>query len=323
MFRRTIVISALLLTAGCAGMVLAPVSEDLKKRAATAEFPEFMKEYAASGFYLRQRLDPTTWGWVTTPRAGQAVGVNLVAIDYGPRGYDYRQFDEVVQNGLFEAMSVYCSARTGRMFSRGQLPLGDIDYFFEANSGRLCVGADGKLVGAILYGRVSRDPVTIRTAKVGSAVWRSLEYNVYGASQLAEFSTQSKLRHKEERKAQQQQVAARKQYQDALAANRQKMDTISASNHQSAFNGWRQGLKEGETCWVGPRTYNKKLMLHGMVIERKGSIVRVQFDGNTNAGFQIDTGKSEEWVQLKEVYPDREFDVLTRDGSFEPRVLLR
>jgi len=313
-----------LLGAGCASVVMPSVSEDLRRKASVVELPEFMKEYAASGFYLKQRLDPATRGWIlgsmSGRRDGWSEGVNLVAIDYAYRGYDYRRFDDEVQALLFKAMGVYCAERGGQVLSDGKIPLANRDFIVHPGNGRLCSGKDGKLLGAIVYGQVTRDALAVQSTKVGTAAWRSLEYNVLSSTQIADLRTVSGVVRKETMDKYQQQADEARQRNAALVANRRKMDSIGTSMNQGAFNSWRQSLKEGEACWVGPRKTSQKLMLHAMVIERKGSIVRVQYDGKTNAGYLIKLPSSEEWVNLKDTYPHNEFDVLTGDSIVTPRV---
>jgi hypothetical protein len=320
MFFRSALIAVSLLASGCAGVVLPSVSDDLRKRAAVVELPVFMKEYAQSGFYLKQRLDPATQGWIAVPGAGMGVGLNLVAIDYGPHGYDYRQSDDVVRTGLWGALETWCRERSGRVVSQGLLPLGNREFSVHPGNGRICVGSDGRPLGAVVYGRVARERhwVAMNKSKTGS--WRSLEYNIFGASELTEFKIATDAIRNEEKVARQQQANSKRQYEQALDENRRKMSSIQGAERQAAYSGWRRELKEGATCWVGPRKAGKPMMLHAMVIERKGAIVRVQYDGKTNAGYHIKLPSSEEWVKLTEVFPETEFDVLTGGGIFEPRV---
>jgi len=312
MLLRIVLIGTTIFFVGCASVVLPTVSEDLKKRATVLELPEFMKEYAASGVYLRQRLEANERGWLLVPGFGVGVGVNLIAIDYGPRGYNYEPSDDIVRVGLFDALTEFCSQRSGRVESNGSLPLGHRVFVVTRDNGRLCIGNDGKMIGAIVYGRVTRD--------VRKSSWRPLEYNVLSAKQVAALEADTAPIRKEARERRQKTAAETRLHEAAIGMNRRKMDALNDPAHQNAYTAWRQQIKEGEACWVGPRRTTEKMMLHAMIIERKGSIVRVQFDGKTNAGFLIKLPSNEEWVKLTEVFPDKEFDVVMGGGIVTPNV---
>jgi hypothetical protein len=58
--------------------------------------------------------------------------------------------------------------------------------------------------------------------------------------------------------------------------------------------------------------------MHGMVIEVKSSIVRLQFDGSTNTGVTINLPTREEWVKRENVYPAEEYQVVRGNQVYTP-----
>jgi len=302
MYHRLLLVAVPLLLSGC--VALPSVSDDLKNRARVIELPEFMKEYATSGFYLRQRLTPFDRSWIVAD--GAKLGLNLIALDYGGPGYNYDLIDEVVLSGLYDAFRVYCDQRAGRVQSANALPL-PVGVLYKPDRGRVCVGSDRKIVGAIVYGNVVRNY---------HGKWRTLEYNVLGQADVATFLAAAEMNRKEAKTQTQQRREDHARATTAAMENIQKMEQISDPARQNGYSAWRQQIGVGAACWVGPRRAGEKMMLRAMVIERKGSIVNVQYDGKTNIGYLVKLPRNQEWVNIKDVYPDGEFQVISGKGIY-------
>lgn len=105
--------------------------------------------------------------------------------------------------------------------------------------------------------------------------------------------------------AEQLQVAYEKQ---RLADERTR--AAQARERETRITHWRQTLKAGDACWVGPRKLDfRRGMLHALVVEIKPAIVRVQYDGKTSTYYVIDMPHHEEWVKTAELYPEGEYSL--------------
>lgn len=85
-------------------------------------------------------------------------------------------------------------------------------------------------------------------------------------------------------------------------------------------NTFRQAIKLGDSCWHGPVMLDRPAMLHAMVIEVKGPIVRIQYDGSTNVGITVNLPTREEWVKRENVYPAEEYRTVKGNATYTPNV---
>lgn len=85
-------------------------------------------------------------------------------------------------------------------------------------------------------------------------------------------------------------------------------------------NTFRQTIKLGDSCWHGPVMLDRPAMLHAMVIEVKGPIVRIQYDGSTNVGVTVNLPTREEWVKRENVYPAEEYRTVKSNTTYTPNV---
>ncbi|HJW82585.1 MAG TPA: hypothetical protein VJ396_10135 [Acidiferrobacterales bacterium] len=96
-----------------------------------------------------------------------------------------------------------------------------------------------------------------------------------------------------------------------------------AAERQKALNEWRNRIKIGENVWVGPlqnvESFSGSMMVHAMVLERRGNIVQVQFDGGTDRGFVVNMPEKTQWFKLNSLYPDNEYTMVgTGRAVFTP-----
>ena len=115
---------------------------------------------------------------------------------------------------------------------------------------------------------------------------------------------------------QQLQVAYEKQ---RVADERARV--AQARERETRITHWRQTVKVGDGCWVGPRKLGyTRGMMHALVVEIKPTIVRVQYDGRTSTYYVVDLPQREEWVKTAELYPEGEYSYGTGTVILKPNM---
>ncbi len=90
---------------------------------------------------------------------------------------------------------------------------------------------------------------------------------------------------------------------------------------EAALTRWRATVKAGDEGWVGPvsfaQYFGREVMMHALVIERRGKLIHVQYDGKTDyvtAGLR----EKEAWVKIQAFYPEGEFMAGRNSEAYEP-----
>lgn len=77
-------------------------------------------------------------------------------------------------------------------------------------------------------------------------------------------------------------VKRRQEYETKRLAE-ERIQATQAHEREQRLNTWRQSAKVGDNCWVGPRRWDsEQAMLRALIVEIKGPLFRVQYDGRTN-----------------------------------------
>jgi hypothetical protein len=83
---------------------------------------------------------------------------------------------------------------------------------------------------------------------------------------------------------------------------RRESEALERERQSLMIEKWRSNIEIGDSCWVGPLHSNT--YMSALIIDIKGPLVRVQYDGNTNyRGVHLNNGVKEEWVKLISTYP--------------------
>lgn len=96
----------------------------------------------------------------------------------------------------------------------------------------------------------------------------------------------------------------KRQRKEAAEAKERK-ETLERENRDRMTVKWRSNVKIGDSCWVGPVDIGvyRNIYLNALVIDIRGSLLRVQYDGITNRNITLSNGVREEWVKLVLAYP--------------------
>lgn len=120
----------------------------------------------------------------------------------------------------------------------------------------------------------------------------------------------------------------------ALQANRelfaladkwqQKLANDKMAAREAALARWRIKVKAGDEGWVGPVSFGQfagDLMMHGLVVDRRGELIRIQYDGTTNHNMAVSLDEKESWVKIKTFYPESEFKAGNALSVFQPNAM--
>lgn len=97
---------------------------------------------------------------------------------------------------------------------------------------------------------------------------------------------------------------------------REERARVEAAARIRALDAWRSRTKVGDSCWVGPYLkgklpYGTSFFMHGLIVEVRKPLVRVQFDGGTTVKLNVGlTSVTKEiWTRLEDVYPESDYTV--------------
>lgn len=90
---------------------------------------------------------------------------------------------------------------------------------------------------------------------------------------------------------------------------------------EAALTRWRATVKAGDEGWVGPvsfaQYFGREVMMHALVIERRGELIHVQYDGKTDY-VTVSLHEKQAWVKLRAFYPEGEFMAGRDSKIYEP-----
>lgn len=105
-------------------------------------------------------------------------------------------------------------------------------------------------------------------------------------------------------------AAKRGQEYDKKRLEEERVRAAQAREREQKFNTWRRNAKVGDYCWVGPRQWGyDQAMMWALIVEIKGPLFRVQYDGQTNTHLFVALQQREEWVKNENVYPAAEYTI--------------
>jgi hypothetical protein len=138
------------------------------------------------------------------------------------------------------------------------------------------------------------------TATIGAKIEKN---NAERAERQAHEREEAQRRWVEEREA-----AKRHAHEQKI---REEKARAEAAARNRAFAEWRTRAKVGDSCWVGPYPkgeppFDTNFFQHGLIVEVRRPLVRIQFDGGTSARFSIGLTavSKEKWIPLDDVFPE-------------------
>lgn len=90
----------------------------------------------------------------------------------------------------------------------------------------------------------------------------------------------------------------------------EKVASDRKASKEAALTRWRATVKAGDEGWVGPvsfaQYFGREVMMHALVIERRGELIHVQYDGKTDY-VTVSLREKGAWVKIRAFYPESEF----------------
>lgn len=141
-------------------------------------------------------------------------------------------------------------------------------------------------------------------------------------SATVETKIEKENAERKEREARRQVDAERRRAEMAETAKREEKEQkireergrIEAAARIRALDAWRSRTKVGDSCWVGPYLkgkppYGTSFFMHGLIVEVRKPLVRVQFDGGTTVKFDVGltAATKEIWTRIEDVYPESDY----------------
>lgn len=101
----------------------------------------------------------------------------------------------------------------------------------------------------------------------------------------------------------------------------EKVASDRKASKEAALTRWRATVKAGDEGWVGPvsfaQYFGREVMMHALVIERRGELIHVQYDGKTDY-VTVSLREKEAWVKIRAFYPESEFMAGRDSNIYEP-----